>query len=123
MMWWIYLLSEINSIIGFMGFVAAMLTAFILFGSIFVAIEFTGYGMLDESFPKKWKRYVKYGSFIIIPFTILSLLLPDSKTIAAMIIIPHIVENKTLQGIGSKATTVLEGKLDEWMKDVTKAKK
>jgi len=106
MVWMIYLIGSID---GFLGVLVVVMIA-----------SLTSAGMLalsivNESVDKdKWPVVRK-----LIAMSIVSLLVfvvtPNSKTIAAMYLLPKIAANEHVQKIPDKALRVLEKKLDEYL--------
>lgn len=59
----------------------------------------------------------------LLPFLLFGLFVPDSKTIAAMYLLPKLAHNEKLNQIPDKALDALNLKLDEWVKDLGEEKK
>ncbi|MBP7209597.1 MAG: hypothetical protein KBA02_00210 [Paludibacteraceae bacterium] len=53
----------------------------------------------------------------------IALFVPSSKTISAMYLIPKITANEQVQQIPDKVLQIMNGKLDEWIEDLSKEKK
>ena len=77
-----------------------------------------------DAFSNKWvKKWIKSSfaiAFISISFAVFT---PDSKTLAAMYLIPKLAESDDIQKIPDKALKALNLKLDEWVKDLSEENK
>jgi len=49
---------------------------------------------------------------------LISILIPDSKTLTAMVFVPQIVNNEQVQGITQDSLTLIHKKLNEWLNDI-----
>jgi len=106
MVWMIYLIGSIE---GFLG-----VLCFVMISSL-AAAWMLALSIVNESVDKdKWPVVRK-----LIAMSIVSLLVfvvtPNSKTIAAMYLLPKIAANEHVQKIPDKALRVLEKKLDEYL--------
>ena len=70
----------------------------------------------------KIKQGQKRAAIIFITALILVTVIPRSKTIAAMYLVPAIVNNKHIQSSTSNALETLENLTKEWLKDTVKSK-
>jgi hypothetical protein len=106
MVWMIYLLGSIEGFLGVLCFVmiASLSSAGIL-------ALFIGNGDVDED---KWPVVKKLIVMSVVSMVIF-VATPNSKTIAAMYLLPKIVANEHVQRIPDKALTVLEKKLDAYL--------
>lgn len=106
----IYLVGNIDSIIK----VSAGIGALLLLSSIFsFAIIF------DDNISNKWQVLSVLIALSGIIMIAIATLTPNSKTLAAMILVPKIIENERVIDIGDKTATVLEKKLDSWLEEIT----
>ena len=83
-------------------------------------------GFFPASFEEKaieymawWKDRIKLICCICIPVLVCSILLPTPKELAAIIVIPKVVNNERVQNIGEKGVDALEAKAMEWLDDIT----
>jgi hypothetical protein len=63
------------------------------------------------------KKIIKVALLLFITLLPLGILIPSSKGVVAMYLVPKIAENKKIQEITGKAGSVLEKKLDQWFED------
>lgn len=91
------------------NFISLFMTLFIIF------IIWVGCIALEE-LPKYYLKIALSGCLL---FGFIAAVTPDSKTLAAMYLIPKLVENDGSQKIPDKALKVLNLKLDEWVKDLS----
>ena len=119
MVWLIYLvgivdgLIEVCAAIGILSFVGWVVTT--------AYIHVCGYEGVDEACVAVWKKARKV-TWLFIPLALIATFTPSSKTIAAMYLVPKIANNEQVQQIPNKALDVLNLKLDEWIKDLSKEK-
>ena len=106
MVWMIYLIGIID---GFIGVLVVVMIASLV-SAVMLAL-LIGNKDADED---KWPVVRK-----LIAVSIVSLIIfvatPNSKTIAAMYLLPKIAANEHVQRIPDKALTVLEKKLDAYL--------
>lgn len=106
MVWMIYIIGSID---GFLGMLCVVMAASLV--SAGVLSYWIENGEVDED---KWPVVKK-----LIVTSIVSLIIfvatPNSKTIAAMYLLPKIVANEHVQQIPDKVLTVLEKKLDAYV--------
>jgi hypothetical protein len=69
---------------------------------------------------KPWRNLAIVALILSSLITIFS---PRSGTLAAMYMVPKIVENKQLTAVPDKVLKVMNAKLDSWLEDITKTKK
>lgn len=74
----------------------------------------------DEKILKKLLRCLKLAITCIICSVLIHTFVPNSKTIAAMYLIPAIVNNEHIQNSTSNALKMLEGLTKEWLEDFIK---
>lgn len=106
MAWMIYIIGSIDGFLGVLGFV--MIASLSAAGMLALLI---GNGDVDED---KWP-VVKKLIVTSIVSAIIFVATPNSKTIAAMYLLPKIAANEHVQRIPDKALTVLEKKLDAYL--------
>lgn len=73
----------------------------------------------EKTLKKLWKCF-KFAITCIICSTLINTFTPSSKTIAAMYLIPAIVNNEHIQNSTSNALKMLEGLTKEWLEDFIK---
>jgi len=85
-------------------------------GIIALAIE-----VLDEDNElPPLKKWIAASCIICGISSVGAVLMPDTKEAAAIYLLPKIANNEQVGAIPSKTLSVLEGKLDEWIKDMGK---
>ncbi len=131
MAWIIYLMSVVDALhkIGCILFVAALGSTLALGAYIaFVCDEFYRSDEQEEKVTlikksvKFWRGFAVTALFCSFIFTIL---IPSSKTIAAMILVPAVadaavsaVKNEQVKQLPDKVLQVMNGKLDEWINEM-----
>ena len=114
MVWMIYLIGSIDCFLGVLCF--------------FMLASLTSAGMLalligDRDVDvDKWPVVRKLIALAIVSLVIF-VVTPNSKTIAAMYLLPKIAANEHVQRIPDKALTVLEKKLDAYLESFDEKKK
>ena len=73
----------------------------------------------DRTLKRLW-RCSKIAVTCVICSTLINTFIPSSKTIAAMYLIPAIVNNEHIQNSTSNALKMLEGLTKEWLEDFIK---
>lgn len=113
----IYLVSLADKIVSPAGFIACFSLGITIFLCV---IWFAGLGIIEEV------KQVKIALKITIPIMILCGLIatfvPSSKTIAAMYVLPAIINNEHIQNSTSNTLEALENLTKEWLKDTVKSK-
>lgn len=74
----------------------------------------------DEKIIKKLSTYIKRIAVCFICCILINVFTPSSKTIAAMYLIPAIVNNEHIQNSTSNALKMLEELTKEWLEDFIK---
>ena len=72
---------------------------------------------------KSAKKFMKKAATCFLIALGLFALVPNSKTIAAMYLVPAVVNNKHLQNSAGNALEMLEELTKKWLKDITKQKR
>ena len=118
----IYLITLVDKICNisevgiFLGFIAS--GAFLIFWMIGKAESYKTEE--DEKTIRRLARCLKYAVTCLICCVLLNTFVPNSKTIAAMYLIPAIVNNEHIQNSTSNALKMLEGLTKEWLEDFIK---
>jgi len=112
----IYLVALADKIIPPASFIAFSGLAVTVFLCI---ICFAGFDIASEA------KRAKFALKITIPITIvcgfIAVFVPSSKTIAAMYVLPAIVNNEHIQNSTGNALEALENLTKEWLKDTVKS--
>lgn len=90
--------------------------------SIFIYMVIASESFNDNESEFYTKRIKKIVFRAVIPLIIFISFVPSSKNMAAIILIPKIVNNETVKNIGEKSTDLLQLKLDEWIKSMSENK-
>ena len=109
-------IGAISEIVIFLSFIAG--GAFLFFWLIGKAESYKTEE--DERMLKRLWRCLKLAITCIICGTLINTFVPSSKTIAAMYLIPAIVNNEHIQNSTSNALKMLEGLTKEWLEDFIK---
>jgi len=111
--WFIYWMIIIGRLHVFFGGAAILFTVVIIIWEITMIIYYS-----DDADKKhatqKMLLPVKF-SFLIPLFTLLSIFTPKLEEIAAIYLIPKLVNNESVQEIPEKALDLLEAQLDKWI--------
>ena len=117
--WLVYWLMQLDSICNFVEFIAVLgsilLTILIIFRIIFKV-----YGVWDEeakTFYAVTTPLCKFSSVVIPIFVLLNVFIPNTKTVAAMILIPPIVNNEQVQQIPDDILTFVRSVIKEYTFD------
>lgn len=117
MIWIIYLIGMVDDIKCLLIIPSILLMVVLLVSFLFMRLH--SYGEDDN---KKINQYTIKTFLLLIPILI-GMLVPSSKTISTMYLIPKITANEQVQQIPDKVLKVMNGKLDEWIDDLTKERK
>ena len=117
--WLIYWLMQLNSICDFVEFIAVLgsilLIVLIIFRIIFKA--YAGWDEEAETFYAVTTPLCKFSSVVIPIFVLLNVFIPNTKTVAAMILIPPIVNNEQVQQIPDDILTFVRSVIKEYTFD------
>jgi membrane-associated HD superfamily phosphohydrolase len=109
--WHMYLLTRLDSI------VISTVLLFIL-SCIIIGLSIINWKIEDDSEPEKYpKKTITIFSFILVISLLLSVVIPDTKTMALIYVIPKIINNEKVQKIPGKILDLANIKLDEWIKE------
>lgn len=109
-------INAITEVIIFLGGLA--LSAFLFFWFLGKAESYKTEE--DEKTLQRLWRCLKFSVTCVICSILLHTFIPNSKTIAAMYLIPAIVNNEHIQNSTSNALKMLEGLTKEWLEDFIK---
>ena len=113
----IYLVTLADKIVDPAGCIAGTALVFSLF---VVFTMLLGCDTKEEI--KKAKSVLKLLCVIVVVCGSLAVFIPSSKTIAAMYVLPAIVNNEHIQNSTGNALEALENLTKEWLKDTVKSK-
>ena len=108
----IYLLGIANTIKGVCGAVAGVILLVSLIVAIVIAIDAS-----DHNIEPDWEKFLpfaKKGFCAFLVLLTLAVFLPGQKTIAAMYVVPKIMNNERLQNLTDGSLSVLEGYIQGW---------
>ena len=117
--WLIYWLMQLDSIckfvdiVAFLGFFALVLLTVIRA----VCENAPSYDTGAKAFYKATTKIYKFSSIIIPIFILLNVFIPNTKTVAAMILIPPIVNNEQVQQIPDDILTFVRSVIKEYTFD------
>ena len=117
--WLIYWLMQLDSICNFVQ-VIAVLGSILLAILIIFRIIFKAYAEWDEeakTFYIVTTPLCKFSSIIIPIFVLINLFIPDTKTVAAMVLVPPIVNNEQVQQIPDDILTFVRSVIKEYTFD------
>lgn len=112
---WIYLVGTVDTI-------KIMLFAIGIFVGIVAMVSIMAY--FDPHYIKESesRRHIGWlsvvSTILLIVNSLVYVVIPDSKTLSAMIVIPRVVENPRIANIGDKSLSILEEKVQQWLESV-----
>ena len=112
---WIYLMDMVDRLSKVVG---ATLTVAVTTG--FILAFFAYLAPVDEGERKTMTFMMKICLGVLVPCVPIFILTPDSKTIAAMVVVPAIVENQRIQNLGDDSMKLIEGKMKAWLDEQMK---
>lgn len=112
--WDIYLLTRLD------GVLTALAVLLLISASILGGWALTE--MLECSFDEIKKPFIKYLTIWLCVF-FFGMLIPNSKEIAAMYLLPKVVNNEEVQKPPTNALKLLNGKMEQWIDSQLKIKK
>lgn len=115
----IYLIGVIDEIGACFVFLLIFLGLFIVIGTIYLVVNDSFKIAAEE---KKLKDKIKTSIIYFIIILTFTSFIPNSKTIAAMYLVPKLINNEELKKIPDKALTLINGKFDEWINNLTDKK-
>ena len=120
--WFIYLLTRIDYIRGLLIAIAVILGVGITACLIYAAIyrDTHSSNPFTETSVSKWLKKLVTSMAITIFITIM---IPNLKEIAAIYVIPKIVNNEQCQQLPTKMMNLLNTKLDQWFDESLGLKK
>ena len=110
----VYLVSIVDRIQAGLFVVSAALVVAVLWDAIIFAMA-SEYPIEEEKQARALRNIKKYGAWLF-AFVFLQVIIPNSKTIAAMYVIPAIVNNQHIQNSAGNALEALEELTKEWLK-------
>lgn len=113
----IYLLQVVDNLQAMVVVLTVLLGIGILFYSIFTAME-----MEDETTEKYKKAMKKWGPVFVL-FLLLSVLVPNSKTLGAMYLLPKIANSEQVNQLPEKTLKILNLKLDSYIEELAGTEK
>lgn len=117
--WLVYWLMQLDSICDFVKCIA-ILGSILLAVLITLRIVFKAYAEWDresETFYTVTTPLCKFSSIVIPIFVLINLFIPNTKTVAAMILIPPIVNNEQVQQIPDDILTFVRSVIKEYTFD------
>lgn len=112
---WIYLMDMVDRLRSVVG---ATLTAAVTIG--FILTLFSNLAPVDEGDRKTMTFMMKICLGVFVSCVPIFILTPDSKTIAAMVVVPAIVENQRVQNLGDNSMKLIEEKMKAWLDEQMK---
>lgn len=113
----IYLLDVLDDV-GRMADIALFISIVVIAVSIaFYALEKSSWGE-NENLIAATQKGIKYGIITAITAATLILVIPSKNTIAAMYVVPKIVNNEAIQEISGNSLEVLRELTKKWLYDI-----
>ena len=117
---WIYLL-------GLMDKLGAMLTFAFVASAACCLLAVLGWVAPTKPYTEAEVKLMEFSEKTLRPSFITMIVVvtvatftPNSKTIAAMIVVPAIVENQLIQNLGDNSRKLIEGKMKAWLDEQVK---
>ena len=118
--WDIYWITRLDSI-SFM-FATFWILLLLVLGCMIILVPFA----MDICFDDDTKKYRKSLFYISTLFAIVSIggsFIPSTKEVAAIYLLPKIVNNEKVQKLPENFTNLLNAKMEQWIGDTLKDKK
>lgn len=117
--WLVYWLMQLDSICDFVEFIA-IIGSILLIGLIVIRTACKAAPEYDDgakAFYNATTNLCKFSCVIIPIFVLLNVFIPNTKTVAAMILIPPIVNNEQVQQIPDDILTFVRSVIKEYTFD------
>ena len=117
--WLIYWLMQLDAICDFVEFMA-IIGSLALVALIAIRIACStapSYGDGAKAFYNATTKLCKFSSIIIPIFILLNIFIPNTKTVAAMVLVPPIVNNEQVQQIPDDILTFVRSVIKEYTFD------
>jgi hypothetical protein len=114
--WTIYLITRMDSIRATLLGMLVVCTVVTLVSFIVMVSSYNGYD--DKIYDLTRSFLVKYCVPIVIVISVLLRVLPSTKELAAIYIVPRLVNNEQIQQIPNNAAILINEQLKSWMKDI-----
>ena len=108
-LYWITRLDQIEFFLCLIFFVGAL-----------VLIVIAAMSAADNDERPKWALKWMY---ILLAIGLITIFIPNTKTMVAILFVPKIVNNETVQQIPENAAKFIDMKLKEWISDLNKSEK
>lgn len=112
----VYLIGILDNIHGVLGFL--IFASVLVIGTIGIAV-FVGCHDCSD-IPDGFWKHVKCAMLILSILVVGKTLLPDTKLLAAMYIVPAVVNNEKVATMGTNLLETLTALTNKWMMDVIK---
>ena len=112
----VYLIGILDNIHGVLG--VLIFVSVLVIGTMGIAVFLNCQDNSD--IPDGFWKYAKRALLILIFLVASKALLPDTKLLAAMYIIPAVVNNEKVATMGTNLLETLTALTNKWMKDVVK---
>ena len=123
LMWIIYWIGIVDSVSIAFALIAVFGIIILLFYYAFRSNDWHDIcyaAKRDEKPQPKFFNLPKYIYVIVAMLLMTAIFLPLSKTLTAMVLVPKIVQNKSIQHISKDSLRLLDVKLQQWTKDTLK---
>ena len=114
---WIYLMGVVDKADFPVFLVAALSGAILVLSGFFLAVDPPGTSNEERA---RFVHTCKVSGILFLISTSISVLMPNSKTLAAMIVVPAIVENQRIQNLGDNSLKLIEEKMKAWLDEQVK---
>jgi len=112
---WIYLVGTVDGM-RTMLIVTGILSGIVAMVSIMAYFDL--HYLRDVNSIRKIGWLCVVSTILLIVNSLVYVVIPDSKTLSAMIVIPKVVENPRIANIGDKSLSILEEKVQQWLESV-----
>ena len=118
-LWTVYWISRLDSITGVLYLFAFIFGIFAMLSIVFLLNEYAIWDDNMEKTSSRIPRSIKLLPIILsLIFIVLAVLIPNTKDMCAVIIIPKIVNNEKLQDVGDKFYNLAM----DWMEELSPTK-
>lgn len=113
---WIYLIGISDTL----RLAAAILTVLLVLSCIFGMGMSADFHAHDEKAKERDRKILKTFLYSAVFCLCVAVFTPNGKTLAAMFVIPSVVQNEKLQNIAGNSLSALEKLTANWLKDLSK---
>lgn len=116
--WTIYFIGIVDKLIHIMGSMLLLCTFSWIICLISAGLTSVCYYKTEEKLFPIFKLWSKRFLYLLFALAVFYSTTPNSKTLAAMYIIPAVANNEKVQSIGKNGLDILENLTNNWLKEL-----